>query len=99
MIFICLFFRIGGGFFEKVHTENLHRHSGNCIRNGACVVYAAKVPARDAFADVDCTGFRINIETVAALLGRFGGSMQIVIWKSPKALSGILRAVFGMKKK
>ncbi|MBR0415434.1 MAG: stage V sporulation protein SpoVM [Clostridia bacterium] len=25
--------------------------------------------------------------------------MQIVIWKSPKALSGILRAVFGIKKK
>ncbi|MBE6818803.1 MAG: stage V sporulation protein SpoVM [Ruminococcaceae bacterium] len=25
--------------------------------------------------------------------------MQIVVWKSPKALSGILRAVFGMKKR
>ncbi|MBR2590789.1 MAG: stage V sporulation protein SpoVM [Clostridia bacterium] len=30
----------------------------------------------------------------------FGGyGMQVVIWKSPKALSGLLRLFFGIKKK
>ncbi|MBQ6380139.1 MAG: stage V sporulation protein SpoVM [Clostridia bacterium] len=27
-----------------------------------------------------------------------GGTMQVVVWKSPKALGSILRLVFGIKK-
>ncbi|MBD9255579.1 stage V sporulation protein SpoVM [Subdoligranulum sp. AM23-21AC] len=30
--------------------------------------------------------------------GKRGAEMQVVVWKSPKCLSGILRAIFKIKK-
>ncbi len=38
------------------------------------------------------------VPTRTSMWGKRGAEMQIVVWKSPKCLSGILRAIFKIKK-
>jgi len=52
--------------YEKVHTKNLCCYSRHRVWHGDGMVYAAKIPARVTFADVDCVGLSVNFQKVAA---------------------------------
>ena len=82
-------------FCEKACTENLFYYTCHCLWYGACLVHAAKVFTCYSIADAHYIRNRFNHKKLI-YLGRV--IMQVVVWKSPKALSGFLRRVFGIKK-
>ncbi len=79
--------------FAAAYSENLYHYPCHRLWHGACVVHAAKGIACAFITDVNDIRYCINIERVRV------SAMQIVVWKSPKALSSILMAVFGIKKR
>lgn len=69
-----------------------------CSRgSGAGILITANFPGGSSVVPGGIRTHRVRLRLLQALAEKGAVSMNIVVWKSPKALRGILRRLFGVK--